>query len=175
MNYSSVKRLFIFAAIFSAASVYAQSNLNWIDGGPGAIYQPGFYGRDSAGAVHSLPMLGALEGREWPASTSIAHMNVAPLDSSLTFASISTSSAARSARANQADNSKDLPSEIPTAKVDPLYYGGEMGVYYGHSIGRGSGDEFGSYIIGSVGNEHLQITVGASYEESNYRLPRTIR
>jgi len=36
---------------------------------------------------------------------------------------------------------------------------GEIGFYYGHSSGKFGGDEFGSYITGGVGNEHMQINV----------------
>lgn len=170
-----MKRSLLAVAFCGFAGSLAAQGLNWIDGGsPAALYQPGFFGRDSASAMNGLPMYGFLNGREFPASTSIAHMDVAPLQNSLTFASMSASSAPRSARAS--DTSKDMPGEIPTVKSDPIYYGGEIGAYYGSSFGRRSGDQYGSYIIGTVGNEHLQITVGAAYEESNYRIPtRVIR
>ena len=36
-------------------------------------------------------------------------------------------------------------------------------------------EDFGSYIVGGVGNDKFQITVGASYEESNGRVPRWAR
>ena len=30
-----------------------------------------------------------------------------------------------------------------------------------------------SYIVGTVGNDKFQITAGASYEESSFRIPRS--
>ena len=30
--------------------------------------------------------------------------------------------------------------------LNPVYYGGEVGVFYGHSSGKFGGDEFGTYI-----------------------------
>ncbi len=42
-----------------------------------------------------------------------------------------------------------------------------IGILYGHSIGKGSGDMLETYIQGAVGNEHFQITAGAAYEQSS--------
>jgi hypothetical protein len=58
---------------------------------------------------------------------------------------------------------KDSP-EMMMSPPDRFYYGGEIGFLYGHSIGKGSGDMMESYIFGQVGNDHLQITAGASFE-----------
>jgi hypothetical protein len=58
---------------------------------------------------------------------------------------------------------KDAP-EMMLSPPDRFYYGGEIGFLYGHSIGKGSGDMTESYISGQVGNDHLQITAGASFE-----------
>jgi hypothetical protein len=55
-------------------------------------------------------------------------------------------------------------SEMMMSPPDRFYYGGEIGFLYGHSIGKGSGDMMESYILGQVGNDHLQITAGASFE-----------
>jgi hypothetical protein len=178
----SMKRSLVAVALMLcvvAGSLSAQG-LNWIDGGsPAALYQPGFYGRDYASAVSALPMYGYLNGREFPASTSIANMNLAPVDSSLTFASVSArSTSSSSAPAYSYDASKDMPGAVSAVKNSSVYAGGELGVYYGHSVGSKwcSGDQWGSYLIGTVGNEHLSITVGASYDESNFRIPaRVIR
>ena len=48
---------------------------------------------------------------------------------------------------------------------NPFYYGGEVGVFYGHATGKFGGDAFGGYVSGTVGNDKLQITAGSSYEE----------
>jgi hypothetical protein len=81
---------------------------------------------------------------------------------------------------NFGSDAKDLAGEMITSPSDLIYYGGEIGVLYGHSIGKGSGDMLETYIQGTVGNEHLQITAGAAYEQSSgstvkfrsYALPR---
>jgi len=67
---------------------------------------------------------------------------------------------------------KDSSAEMMTSPLNPVYYGGEVGVFYGHSSGKFGGDEFGTYIEGGVGNDKFQINVGASYEESSVRFPR---
>jgi len=50
---------------------------------------------------------------------------------------------------------------------DQVYYGGEVGVLYGRWTGKGGGDLMQSYILGTVGNDKFQISVGAEYEESS--------
>ncbi len=52
------------------------------------------------------------------------------------------------------------------------YVGGEVGVFYGRSSGKFGRDVVQGYILGEAGNDKLHISVGASYEESNGRLPR---
>lgn len=173
-----MKRWIVAAALCAAAGSVSGGGLNWIDGGlPVALYEPGFFERDSARAVSDLALTGFLHGRDFPASISIANMNVAPVDSSLTFACMSARSTSSPASEYSYDPSKDLPSQVQTVKNDPIYYGGEVGFYYGSTIGsKWKGDQWGSYLIGGVGNEHFQITVGASYEESSFRIPaRVIR
>jgi hypothetical protein len=70
---------------------------------------------------------------------------------------------------------KDSSAEVMTLPVNPVYYGGEVGVFYGHSSGKFGGDEFGTYIEGGVGNDKFQINAGAAYQEWNGRVPRRIR
>ena len=68
---------------------------------------------------------------------------------------------------NFGSDAKDLPDELMAPPSDLIYYGGEIGILYGHSIGKGSGDMLETYIQGAVGNEHFQITAGAAYEQSS--------
>ena len=68
---------------------------------------------------------------------------------------------------NFGKDDKDSPGELMVSPPDPIYYGGETGILYGHSIGKGSGDMLETYIQGTVGNEHFQITAGAAYEQSS--------
>ena len=60
---------------------------------------------------------------------------------------------------------KDSPTEVRNSSLDPVYYGGEVGVLYGRWSGKGGGDMWQTYIIGTVGNDKVQITAGASYDE----------
>jgi hypothetical protein len=63
-------------------------------------------------------------------------------------------------------DSKDSPG-IVMSPVDRVYYGGEIGILYGQWTGKGGGDLIQSYILGTVGNDRFQISVGAAYEESS--------
>jgi hypothetical protein len=73
------------------------------------------------------------------------------------------STASDSRPRNFGTDPKDSP-EMMMSPPDRFYYGGEIGFLYGHSIGKGSGDMMESYILGQVGNDHLQITAGAAFE-----------
>jgi len=50
---------------------------------------------------------------------------------------------------------------------DQVYYSGEVGILYGQWTGKGGGDLMQSYILGTVGNDKIQISVGAEYDESS--------
>lgn len=60
---------------------------------------------------------------------------------------------------------KDSPAEMQSSSLDPTYCGGEVGVLYGRWSGKGGGDMWETYIVGTVGNDKFQITAGASYDE----------
>jgi len=60
---------------------------------------------------------------------------------------------------------KDSPAEMQSSSLNPVYYGGEVGVLYGRWSGKGGGDMWETYIVGTVGNDKFQITAGASYDE----------
>jgi hypothetical protein len=83
---------------------------------------------------------------------------------------VSSSRHRRSAARDAKDfgDSKDVSARalVPS---NPFYYGGEIGVFYGHATGKFGGDAFGGYAIGTVGNDKLQITAGSSYEEFDGR------
>jgi hypothetical protein len=83
---------------------------------------------------------------------------------------VSASPRRRSAARDAKDfvDSKDVSARalVPS---NPFYYGGEVGVFYGHATGKFGGDAFGGYAIGTVGNDKVQITAGSSYEEFNGR------
>ena len=71
--------------------------------------------------------------------------------------------------------SRNLSNRVVDMRPDSSYAGGEMGFLYGKSTGKYGGDYSRGYVIGEVGNDKIHITVGASYEESNGRVPRWSR
>ena len=60
---------------------------------------------------------------------------------------------------------KDLPEQAFNSPLNGVYCGGEIGFLYGRWSGKGSGDYLDTYIQGSVGNEHFQITAGAEHQQ----------
>ena len=144
-----------------------------------ALYRPEiFTSVDSSLLVRDLPMLTFLDGR-LPGSTALGRMGTARLDlPSLAYVSAAYVSAAKVRKINAAPVSgkdgKDSSAEVMSSPLNSVYYGGELGFFYGHSSGRFGGDEFGTYIEGGVGNDKFQINAGASYQEWNGRVPRRI-
>jgi hypothetical protein len=68
------------------------------------------------------------------------------------------------------DPSKEMPEDFP---VKSRYHvSGEMGAAYGVSTGKYGVESESGYIIGTVGDDKLQITAGASYENTTFRAPR---
>jgi hypothetical protein len=68
------------------------------------------------------------------------------------------------------DSSKEIV-EVQRANLFD-YAHGEVGFLYGVSSGKYGGSFEQGYVLGEVGNEHFQISAGASYEHSNERFPR---
>ena len=66
-----------------------------------------------------------------------------------------------------ASDGKDLPGEMFSSPLNPVYCTGEVGFMYGRWSGQGSGDYVGSYVWGQAGNDKFQITAGASFENFN--------
>jgi hypothetical protein len=64
-------------------------------------------------------------------------------------------------------DAKDSPDETLSSSANPIYYGGEVGFLYGRWSGKGGGDMWETYVVGTVGNGKFQITAGASYDEWN--------
>jgi hypothetical protein len=63
---------------------------------------------------------------------------------------------------------KDNASEfMESALGRGVYYGGEVGVLYGRWSGKGGGDMWETYVVGTVGNDKFQITAGAAFDEWN--------
>jgi len=76
---------------------------------------------------------------------------------------MATQSPSRTAPTTYSKDSPDYPLDLR-----PGYYvTGEVGFMYGRYTGKFGGDYKEAYILGTVGNDKLQITVGASYEDWN--------
>ena len=73
-------------------------------------------------------------------------------------------------------SSKDSSKEVVDVRPNLFdYASGEVGFLYGRSTGKYGRDYMQGYIFGEVGDDKFRISVGASYEESNGRIPRLRR
>jgi hypothetical protein len=62
---------------------------------------------------------------------------------------------------------KDIGNDMTESPLSRVYYGGEVGFLYGQWSGKGGGDMWETYVVGTVGNDKFQITAGASFDEWN--------
>jgi hypothetical protein len=161
-------------AIFPAQTVRA-SDFDPIFG----FYRPELFATvDSSGMLRQLPMTEFLDGR-LPGSTALGRMGTAPVGNFPTGL-VSADPPAR-AKGNPVSGPVKDPKDgkeyssaeaMALEKASLVWTGGEIGFMYGHSSGKFGGDEFSTYILGGVGNDHLQINVGAGYEESHFSRSR---
>lgn len=137
---------------------------------PNAFSSPGSFLLLQRGPVHAWSDGGRLTSENALADSGMVALDLfsgAYLPPPTTFgpAPANRASAASDSRPqNFGADPKDSP-EMSMSSPDRFYYGGEIGFLYGHSIGKGSGDMTESYIFGQVGNDHLQITAGASFDQ----------
>jgi hypothetical protein len=142
------------------------------------FYRPEiFTSVDSAALVRELRMTEFLDGR-LPGSSALGRMGTAPVANfpmGLVSAEPGHKRTSVSRAVKDPKDGKDYSSaeSLAMEKASLAWTGGEVGFYYGHSSGKFGGDEFGSYITGGVGNEHLQINAGASYQEFNGHFSRS--
>jgi hypothetical protein len=119
--------------------------------------------------VDDIMMLTLSVGRRLPASSESGWTGMAPLD----YFEDELPNAAEVQQANAAPvDGKDSPSEVINSPLNPIYYSGEVGFFYGRSSGKFDREIMQTYFLGTVGNERFQITVGAAYGESKGSLPR---
>jgi hypothetical protein len=149
-----------------------------------AVFDPAFglslYRSEIPGAMDSSvllperPELTLLDEGDLLAELGIAPLDLFPVASSdlSPEQNVNVARVHRSARKDRETDRKDLPSEIVNLPWSPIYYGGEVGIFYGRWNGKYSGDILQTYILGDVGNEKFHIRVGAAYEESNLNAPR---
>jgi hypothetical protein len=86
---------------------------------------------------------------------------------------IATRAPARKMALITSDPSKEMAEESFPVK-SRYHVSGEIGAAYGTSIGNGKygAESESGYIIGGVGNDKVQITAGASYENTTFHVPR---
>ncbi len=142
-----------------------------------SLYQPEILGTlDYSTLLQGLPTPPVLYACYLPTSSELGQMGMEPVD----FVSDVSYTVAEMDRIivrpdHSKDSAKDVPAEAMNPPSDPIHYGGEVGFLYGHAAGKFGGDLVDTYMVGTVGDDKFQITVGASYEESNSRLPRRFR
>jgi hypothetical protein len=133
-------------------------------------YRPEVFGTtDSLALLQGLPMLCFLDQQFLPVS---GDLSPAPPAADEVFPTMFVSAARKQKVKAAFVDSKDMSKTIQPVERHPIYYSGEVGAFYGHASGKVHGDAFGSYLESTVGDDHVQITVGASYDEFNGRGPR---
>jgi hypothetical protein len=133
------------------AQEFAEENL--------ALNNPALFPADTAALLSSAPL-----------SNPISFAWMMPEEAALPSSSNLVATRTLSAPVNSDKHLSDRLSEI-VPKFD--YATGEIGFMYGRSIGKhGGGDFKQGYIMGEAGNDKTQVFVGASYEDSSFRLPR---
>lgn len=173
VNCSMIKGVILTVAAFCGFALAATAQQLPGTTSPLAFYQPETLNTvDGSALMHELPMLALLDGRHLPLSTPMGRMGNLPVNLST---NTSFNYAQVRALGGPAVDGKDSSKEVQPSHLDPLFYSGEVGVFYGHASGKFGGDEYGSYFQGTVGNDKLQITVGGSYDQFDGHSPRWAR
>jgi len=123
----------------------------------------------TAADMTSLPSLTLMGERSFLASSALGRMGMMPPD--LFPLAFLQATEARRAALPLPRRSEASPG-LAALRLDPDYSSGEVGAYYGRSGGKYGREEFGTYVVGTVGNDKFQITAGASYQESSGHVPR---
>ncbi|MFN2475603.1 MAG: TonB-dependent receptor plug domain-containing protein [Chthoniobacterales bacterium] len=145
------------------------------DAGPAlSLYRPDIFSSvDGTTLIHGLPVLTLLDGRRFPISGELGRMGTTALDvmplAFLTAINVQKHHASTTSGSDATGGVVDLRLNRGYGTF------GEVGVFYGRSGGKYGREDFQSYIVGGVGNEHIQITAGASYQESSGHIARPRR
>ncbi len=142
------------------------------------LYQPRIWGAgDSFLLLRRGPVRTWSDGGWLASENALTQIGMASLDLfPIAFSAPDVFSTVSAPKGNSTRNSrsqnygadgKDNGDEITGPPSSRVYYGGEMGFLYGRWSGKGSGDMWETYVVGTVGNDKFQITAGASYDEWN--------
>jgi len=131
-----------------------------------------FRGVDSAALIHGLPVLTLLDGRRFPLSTQLGRTSASPVnDLPVAF----LRSVEVQPNGGAARYGSDGPGGTVNLRLNRLQTGGEVGVFYGRSSGKYGREDYSAYIMGGIGNDKFNLTVGAAYHESHGKIPRDRR
>src|ERR1700736_875435 len=140
------------------------------------FYRPELFATvESDALLRDLPLTRFLDG-SMPGSTALGRMGNAPV-ANFPVALVSAEPQTPRGKTNSVSgrvidpkDGKDYSSveSMAMEKASLTWTGGEVGFMYGHASGKFGGDAFSSYIMGGVGNDQMQINVGAGYEESHF-------
>lgn len=128
-----------------------------------------FHGADSTSLVRGLPVLTLLDGRPFASSTELKWMGLSTLDV-LPVAYLNAVDVHKVGAPPRYGT--EGPGGVVNLRTNPIYTGGEVGVFYGRSTGKYGREDYSAYVVGGIGTDKFNITVGASYQESTIRLPR---
>ena len=136
------------------------------------LYQPGiFESADGLSLLRRRPTLRHLYGAPLSVWSGSGGLGLAQIDQFPVSARAAEGSRTRAFPLSVTDR----PGGLSNLRLNPIYSGGEVGVFYGKSLGKYSREDFETYIIGTVGNDKFQITAGASYGESSGEIPFSSR
>jgi hypothetical protein len=161
------------ASVFSIQRLSAAGDFDPVFG----FYRPELFAAfDSSDLVRDLQIRQFLGGR-LPGSTSLGQMGTAPVanfPTGLVSAEPRKKGNSAPERVIDPKDGKDYSSteSLAMEKASLVWTGGEVGFMYGHASGKFGGDLFSTYIVGGVGDDKMQINVGASYDEFHGRTPR---
>ena len=132
-----------------------------------ALYQPDSFSRASNSLlIYGFPALTLLDGRRFLISDPLGRLNV------LDFLPVAF---INSVGVQKVDASPiygaDATGGVVDLRLNRNFAGGEFGVFYGKSTGKFEYEEKSAHILGSVGNDKVQITAGAFYEEASGHRP----
>lgn len=135
------------------------------------LYRPDTFSRGGNSIlIHGFPALMLLDGRRFSISGPLGRLT--PLD----FLPVAFLKAVAVEKVNASPMSgTDSPGGVVNLRLNRNYFGSEFGLFYGKSSGQFGREDKQAYIIGGVGNENLQITAGAAYQESSGQVPRLNR
>jgi outer membrane receptor protein involved in Fe transport len=134
-----------------------------------ALYQPNIFSTvDGSVLIHGLPVLTLLDGRRFPISGELGRMGRSPID---LFPIVFLSAVDVQAVNASPMYGTDSPGGVVNYRLKRYYSGGEVGLFYGS--GKHGREDKQAYMIGGVGDDKFQITVGAAYQESRGYIPRS--